>query len=165
MSDRNILDRFIEAVDRALARLSGGTPQGASQPSAAMASDENSQEKPMTIEADQPQPANAEEAIPTSGKLLPQSPLERGIVENLSQTIDPGTAMDVVSMGLIRDLHADEDGRVEVTFAPSSPICPLAFKLATDIRAAVEDVAGVSDVHVKVENYVHADQLMAALNG
>jgi len=165
VSGRNIVDRFIEAVDRALARLSGGTPQGASQPTASRSTDESTEENPPAAETDPPRPTSTDEAIPTSGKLLPQSPLERSIVENLSQTIDPGTAMDVVSMGLIRDLHADEDGRVDVTFAPSSPVCPLAFKLATDIRAAVEDVAGVSDVHVKVENYVHADQLMAALNG
>ena len=97
--------------------------------------------------------------------IVPQSPLEEEIVEALSRVIDPETFIDVLRMGLIRELHAGDDGHVNVTFRPSSPVCPLAFKLGADIQEATEKVEGVKQVLVKVEDFVHAEQLMAVLNG
>jgi len=46
-----------------------------------------------------------------------------------------------------------------LTFAPSSPVCPIAFKLASDIKQTVEDVEGVKEVEMRVENYNRAREL------
>ena len=83
----------------------------------------------------------------------------------LADVIDPETGMSVVEMGLITHLGADDEGAVAVTFRPSSNVCPLAFQLGSDIADAVASVHGVSDVKVKVDSYVRAEELEKALNG
>ncbi|MBW2020664.1 MAG: iron-sulfur cluster assembly protein [Deltaproteobacteria bacterium] len=85
-------------------------------------------------------------------------------VENaLRGVIDPGTNLDIMRMKLVRDLLIDQDGRVCLTFQPSSPVCPMAFKLAYDIKTAVQQTEGVKEVEVKVSGYNRADELMEVL--
>jgi metal-sulfur cluster biosynthetic enzyme len=85
------------------------------------------------------------------------------IKERLTQVIDPETNMDVVRMKLVRDLKVKERGEVELTFRPSSVICPLGFQLAIAIKEAVQAVQGVRNVRVEVEHFVHAEQLKQIL--
>lgn len=121
-------------------------------------------DKPQTQSRDEDLVSAPEGLARAPAAEVPQSPLEEAILEAVAKVIDPGTFVDVVSMGLIRELHAGDDGRVEVTFRPSSPVCPLAFKLGADIQEAAESVEGVTEVFVKVDGFVHAEQLMQALN-
>ena len=52
----------------------------------------------------------------------------------------------VMRMRLIESLKTDGSiGRVSYRFRPSSPLCPLAVRLALDIRQAVSDVPGVPE--------------------
>ena len=85
------------------------------------------------------------------------------IKERLTQVIDPETNMDVVRMKLVRDLKVKERGEVELTFRPSSVMCPLGFQLAITIKEAVQAVRGVRNVRVEVEHFVHAEQLKQIL--
>jgi metal-sulfur cluster biosynthetic enzyme len=81
------------------------------------------------------------------------------------RVIDPGTKLDVMRMKLVRDLTIDRDGAVHLTFRPSSPVCPMAFKLAYDIQKAVQKTEGVKEVEVKVSGYNRAEELAAILKG
>ena len=85
------------------------------------------------------------------------------IKRNLSQVIDPETRMDVMRMKLVRDLKVNEKGKVELTFRPSSVLCPLGFQLGISIKEAVLNVPGVRSVQVNVDGFIHADQLRAIL--
>jgi serine O-acetyltransferase len=78
---------------------------------------------------------------------------------NLSQVVDPGTGMDVMRMKLVRDLKVDPNGDVELTFRPSSVLCPLGFQLGINIKEAVQGVKGVKRVQIQVDGYFRADQL------
>jgi metal-sulfur cluster biosynthetic enzyme len=89
--------------------------------------------------------------------------LEEKIEDALKGVIDPGTNLDIMRMKLVRDLSIDQDGRVSLTFRPSSPVCPMAFKLAYDIKKAVQQTEGVKEVEVKVSGYNRADELMEVL--
>jgi metal-sulfur cluster biosynthetic enzyme len=89
--------------------------------------------------------------------------LKQDIEDALKEVIDPGTNLDVMRMKLVRDLIIDRDGRVCLTFHPSSPVCPMAFKLAYDIQRAVQGTVGVKEVEVKVAGYNRADELMEVL--
>ena len=73
--------------------------------------------------------------------------------------IDPETGIDVVSMGLIRDLKVEDSGRIDLVFRPSIPTCPLGFKLAFDIRDAILKVEGVQDINLKVVDFIYAYKL------
>lgn len=89
--------------------------------------------------------------------------LKEKVKNALSEVIDPGTHLDIMRMRLVRDLLIDQDGTVRLTFRPSSPVCPMAFKLAYDIKKAVQQTEGVKDVEVNVAGYHRADELMEIL--
>lgn len=89
--------------------------------------------------------------------------LLKKIEASLSRVIDPETGMDVIRMKLIRDLKASEEGQVELTFRPSSVLCPLGFQLGVNIKEAVLEVSGVKSVQVHVDGYIHAEQLKKIL--
>ena len=85
------------------------------------------------------------------------------IKESLTQVIDPEMGMDVMRMKLVRDLKLGQGGDVELTFRPSSVLCPLGFQLGINIKEAVLDVPGVKSVRVNVDGFIHADQLRTLL--
>ena len=85
------------------------------------------------------------------------------IKESLTQVIDPETGMDVIRMKLVRDLKVGKEGDVELTFRPSSVLCPLGFQLGINIKEAVLDVPGVKSVRVHVDGFIHADKLRTLL--
>ena len=85
------------------------------------------------------------------------------IEESLGQIIDPETGMDVIRMKLVRDVKVGLEGDVELTFRPSSVLCPLGFQLGINIKEAVLDVPGVQSVRVNVDGFIHADQLRTLL--
>jgi len=85
--------------------------------------------------------------------------LREKIIQTLKGVIDPGTTLDVVSMGLIKNLTVTEDGKISLDFQPSSNICPLALPLALDIQNALKKLDGVKDLSVKVIDYQKADEV------
>jgi metal-sulfur cluster biosynthetic enzyme len=85
------------------------------------------------------------------------------IEESLAHVIDPETGMDVMRMKLVRDLKVGQGGDVELTFRPSSVLCPLGFQLGINIKEAVQSVPGVESVQVNVDGFIHADQLRTIL--
>ena len=86
------------------------------------------------------------------------------IEESLAQVIEPEMGMDVMRMKLVRDLKVDQHGDVELTFRPSSVLCPLGFQLGINIKEAVLDVPGVKSVQVQVDGFIHAEQLKKILD-
>ena len=85
------------------------------------------------------------------------------IKESLAHVIDPEMGMDVMRMRLVRDLMVDQHGDVELTFRPSSVLCPLGFQLGINIKEAVLDVPGVKSVQVHVDGFIHGEQLKKIL--
>jgi ATP-binding protein involved in chromosome partitioning len=89
--------------------------------------------------------------------------LLKKIEESLTQVIDTETGMDVMRMRLVRDLKVDQHGNVELTFRPSSVLCPLGFQLGINIKEAVLNVPGVKSVQVHVDGFIHGEQLKKIL--
>lgn len=92
------------------------------------------------------------------------SPLRESIITRLREVIDPETRADVVRMRLIDNLMVDSEGCVSYIFRPSSPLCPLAVFLATQIKQAVAEVPGVTAQKIRVEGYVGAEALTQLIN-
>jgi ATP-binding protein involved in chromosome partitioning len=84
--------------------------------------------------------------------------------QRLKEVTDPGTNMDVMSMGLIRNLSINGGGAVSMEFRPSSPECPLVLPLAFRIREALERLEGVSGVTVTVVGHRMADMITSMIN-
>jgi metal-sulfur cluster biosynthetic enzyme len=89
--------------------------------------------------------------------------LKDNIEQTLRGVMDPGTKLDIMRMKLVTDLSVDQDGTVSLTFRPSSPVCPMAFKLAHDIQTAVQGTDGVKAVKMRIRGYNRADELMKVL--
>jgi len=88
--------------------------------------------------------------------------IRESVETRLSDVVDPETGLDIQRMGLIKDLQV-EAGHATLVFRPTSPVCPMAFKLAADIRDAVRSVPGINGVTIKVENFNRAAELEALL--
>ncbi len=87
------------------------------------------------------------------------------ILAKLVEVIDPETGVDVLRMRLVEDLTVDEAaGAVSYRFRPSSPLCPLAVSLATDIKHAIAEVPGVTSQEIEVADYVRAEELTELIN-
>ena len=82
---------------------------------------------------------------------------------SLGRVIDPETKMDVMRMRLVRDLKVGQNGDVELTFRPSSVLCPLGFQLGINIKEAVLEVPGVKSVQVHVDGFIHGEELKKIL--
>jgi cation diffusion facilitator family transporter len=91
------------------------------------------------------------------------SNLKTTIETRLAEVVDPGAGLDVVRMGLLKDLKV-KNGTVSLTFRPSSPVCPMAFSLAPSIKNAIESLPGVSAVKMHVENFNRASELEKLLH-
>ncbi|XZE20801.1 metal-sulfur cluster assembly factor [Pirellulaceae bacterium SH449] len=80
--------------------------------------------------------------------------LEDHVREQLKQVIDPELFVNIVDLGLIYvvDIEKIEDGthKVAVEMTMTSPMCPAGPQLVADSRRAVESMAGVSSVDIKV---------------
>jgi len=105
---------------------------------------------------------------PSSEKKMDQpdnndSILKTTIETRLSEVVDPGAGIDVMRMGLLKDLKV-EDGTVSLTFRPSSTVCPIAFSLAPSIKDAIKSVPGVSAVKMRIENFNRASELQQLLD-
>ena len=91
--------------------------------------------------------------------------LREEILLKLVEVIDPETGVDVLRMRLVEGLEVDEaTGLVRYRFRPSSPLCPLAVSLSTEIKHAVAAVPGVKQQQIEVTNYIKAAELTELIN-
>jgi len=91
--------------------------------------------------------------------------LKDKIVEELGRVTDPGTGMDVVSIGLVKEVAVTPENGVRLKLRPSSPVCPLAFHLALEIKERVEKLPEVKELEITVIDYQRADELNKLLRG
>lgn len=88
---------------------------------------------------------------------------ESELWEKLRQVTDPGANLNVVDMGLIKELSISDDGIVSVILRPSSPVCPLAFVLAANIKDALLEMNRVVSVDLKIVDFAKANELNAIM--
>jgi metal-sulfur cluster biosynthetic enzyme len=80
-------------------------------------------------------------------------PSQKEVVARLKGIVDPHTNASVYDMGLISELKVTKDS-VSLVFRPTSPFCPLAMLLATNIKRRLVDIKGVKKVKVTVVGHV-----------
>ena len=85
--------------------------------------------------------------------------LREKVIETLKGVTDPGTTMDVISMGLIKNLNVGEDGGVSLDFQPSSNVCPLVLPLALNIQNSLMKLNEVKTLNVTVIGHQKADEM------
>lgn len=84
---------------------------------------------------------------------------EDKVREAVGQVVDPETGMTFGEMQMISSVKEEDGGIVKVEFVPSSPFCPIAFKLAQDIKNAALKVAGVKKALVYCRGHMMEQQI------
>lgn len=73
---------------------------------------------------------------------------ESAVLQALSEVLDPELHHNVVELGFIQEVEIVGD-RVHLEIQLTTPHCPFAEQIVTNIRTAVEKVPGVRTVDVE----------------
>jgi len=86
-------------------------------------------------------PSNGSQAAP---------PTSEQVLGVLAAIQDPDLGRDVVSLGMIKDLAIEADGKVSFTFELTTPACPVRDRFQTMAHKLVADLPGVTAVDLKM---------------
>lgn len=90
--------------------------------------------------------------------------LEDKVSVEVGKVVDPETGQTFAEMQMITNVKEDEPGVVKVEFIPTSPFCPIAFKLASDIKDAAKSVPGVKNAIVYCRGHMMEQQINEMTN-
>ena len=90
--------------------------------------------------------------------------LENKVREVVGKLVDPETGLTFAEMHMITNVEEEEPAVVKVDFIPSSPFCPIAFKLAMDIKNAALKIAGVKKALVHCRGHMMEQQINEMVN-
>ena len=90
--------------------------------------------------------------------------LEDMVREAVGQVVDPETGLTFAEMQMITNVKEEESGVVKVEFIPSSPFCPIAFKLSMDMKNAAMKVAGVKKALIYCRGHMMEQQINEMTN-
>jgi FeS assembly SUF system protein len=86
------------------------------------------------------------------GELPPAEPKvsDDAVITMLKTVFDPEIPVDIYELGLIYAVEIEDDGKVKVEMTLTTPSCPSAQELPSQVEEAVRMVPGVRDVDVEV---------------
>ena len=73
-----------------------------------------------------------------------------GIIEALKDIYDPEIPVNIYDLGLIYGVEVSEDGHAAVTMTLTTPHCPVAESMPTEVELRVGSVPGVGAVDVNL---------------
>ena len=76
--------------------------------------------------------------------------LRSKIIDALKNVYDPEISINVWDLGLIYELKVTSDGRVYLKMTLTTPSCPVAGQIITNVMEAVREVEGVKDVDAEL---------------
>jgi FeS assembly SUF system protein len=76
--------------------------------------------------------------------------LQPKVVEAAKTVFDPEIPVDIYELGLIYGIEADADHNVLVNMTLTSPACPSAQQLPSEVRYKVKAIPGVKDAWVEI---------------
>ena len=76
--------------------------------------------------------------------------LQGPIIEVLKTVYDPEIPVDIYELGLIYEIIVDADQRVLVKMTLTSPACPSAQQIPSEVRYKAKSVPGVADAWVEI---------------
>ncbi len=90
--------------------------------------------------------------------------LEDKVRQEVGKVQDPETGQSFEEMQMIQSVKETEPGAVTVEFVPTSPFCPIAFKLASDIRDAAKTVPGIKKAVIYCRGHAMEEQINEMTN-
>jgi FeS assembly SUF system protein len=81
---------------------------------------------------------------------IEKSLIEGQVIEALRTCYDPEIPVNIYELGLIYEVKVDESGEVNLKMTLTSPHCPAAQSLPSEVEAKVRSVPGVKSTKVEV---------------
>ncbi len=99
-----------------------------------------------------PPPENAARETPPVGDPDPAqiAALQSKIVEVIKTVYDPEIPVDIYELGLIYDIIVDAERRVLVKMTLTSPACPSAQQIPSEVRYKIKAIPEVTDAWVDI---------------
>lgn len=76
--------------------------------------------------------------------------LKEEIVRAIKNVYDPEIPVDVYELGLIYEINVLPINNVEIVMTLTSPSCPAAESIPSEIEMNVKEVPGVNDVNIEL---------------
>ncbi len=90
--------------------------------------------------------------------------LEEKVRQEVGKVLDPETGQSFEEMQMIESVKENEPGIVTVEFVPTSPFCPIAFKLAANLKEAAKSVSGVKKAIIYCRGHAMEQQINEMTN-
>ncbi|MEQ9404192.1 MAG: iron-sulfur cluster assembly protein [Cyclobacteriaceae bacterium] len=81
---------------------------------------------------------------------IDQLKLKEDIVRAIKNVFDPEIPVDVYELGLIYEINILPINNVEIVMTLTSPSCPAAEQIPSEVEMNVRAVAGVNDVNIEL---------------
>ena len=76
--------------------------------------------------------------------------LKEDIIRAIKTCYDPEIPVDIYELGLIYDIHVDDNRHALVKMTLTSPACPVAGTLPPEVESKVKDVPGIEEATVEL---------------
>lgn len=83
-------------------------------------------------------------------ELLTAEPTTETLTELLREVIDPEVGINIVDLGLLREVAVSPDGKAFVVTTLTTPACPLGPYITEQITDLVGQVTAITEVEVEV---------------
>ncbi len=76
--------------------------------------------------------------------------VQKNVITALKQVFDPEIPVNVYDLGLIYEVNVQENRNVYIKMTMTSPTCPMAEDVVSDVNNAVSDAPGVKGVQIEL---------------
>lgn len=76
--------------------------------------------------------------------------IEAQVIEALRTIFDPEIPVNIYELGLIYDVKVEPSGAVEIRMTLTSPNCPAAQSLPSEVDAKIKAVPGVTNTKIEI---------------
>ena len=72
------------------------------------------------------------------------------IIKSLKQVFDPEIPVNIYDLGLIYNIHLNDEKDIEIKMTLTTPNCPVADTMPESVGKAVSDIEGISSIKVEL---------------
>jgi len=83
-------------------------------------------------------------------ELVDGPPTEAKVIEMLRDVIDPEVGINIVDLGLLREVAVSSNGAVRVATTLTTPACPLGPYITEQIYGTLYQLPGIADLEVEI---------------
>ena len=81
---------------------------------------------------------------------LTESDLREKVQEALRSVFDPEIPVDIYELGLIYEINIFPINNIHILMTLTSPACPSAEAIPSEVESRVKEIDGVNDVNVEI---------------